>query len=399
MADPQQVIPLSAVSHSWFHCSSCGAFYRGNAVYDSRRTCAQCHELAESEPVSEAPLRESKGGLGLSRSGAVVAGKSASSVSEQHGSARPSSRKKKGAHAAQLWAMMGGMCVLVLGGVVVWLRSTRTGQQQAVQNDVAGEIARQADQREQRDWLMKVLPTCNAVLQEFYQKQTAAERAQLVYRPVEQVAVMERFYSANAPYRPEGEVKLLHAARLNVPGRNALEVLMGYADGKKVEVVYLNDGGEWRIDWKEYIRYSDAPFSMFMAGAGDEEGEFRLWVRERVGDGSIRDPKNLSVAFVAPVFGSLDGRSGASSEVLVPRESEAGQRLSRIFAAQKAKQNIFGAQLPSTDPQGLSRVRAKIRRVADAEGKLHLEVKEILAAHWMSVEEDGIPPLASTTAQ
>ena len=160
-------------------------------------------------------------------------------------------------------------------------------------------------------------------------------------------------------------------------------------DGCRMEVVFRRERDEWKIDWDAFVRYSALPWVMFAAGEGEPVQEFRLLARERLA-GSNQYDTALSLVFHVPRFGS-PGEPGASSpEFVMARASPQGQKLQALFRMKKEGKVPLGAHAPQRDPEGMIRVRVRIRR-EDAGGERRLVLEDVLAGHWLSVTESGIP--------
>jgi hypothetical protein len=127
---------------------------------------------------------------------------------------------------------------------------------------------------------------------------------------------------------------------------------------------------------------------LFLAGGGAAEGEFRLLARERLAD-ERKASKALSLVFYAPRFGHAKEVSAPSPEFLVDRGSRDGQLLETAFRLARSGKRVFGVRLPELNPDGMVRIRAKIRRV-ERDGRRSYELAGVVACHWYSVDEPGV---------
>ena len=75
----------------------------------------------------------------------------------------------------------------------------------------------------------------------------------------------------------------------------------------------------------------------------------------------------------------------------MPRLSDAGRRLGTLFRMRRDGEMPLGARVPGEDPEEMIRVRARVRRIDDDKTRRRFEIEEILAGHWMGIEDSGIP--------
>lgn len=95
------------------------------------------------------------------------------------------------------------------------------------------------------------------------------------------------------------------------------------------------------------------------------------------------DDAKMKLLFYAPRFGHPDEAGNASPEFEIDADSAAGRR---IKEAVEARQNPRKpAALPNIDPEGLIRLRVKIRRIDNEDGR-SFEVEELMATNWLSAE-------------
>jgi hypothetical protein len=170
-------------------------------------------------------------------------------------------------------------------------------------------------------------------------------------------------------------------------------------DEKAVEGVWMNQDGRcfdalfrkgqdaWLIDWEHFVRYNDTPFPIFLSDDGYAEGEFRLLARERLAE-ERKDLATISIVFYAPVFGRPAETGPPSPEFLIQRDSREGKLLEAAFAAVKNKNRPFNAKPLNLDPEGMIRVRVKIRRSGEMDARA-FEIVELKACHWYSSDLPG----------
>ena len=285
--------------------------------------------------------------------------------------------------------------LLATGGIVLAVRLIWSEQTPRHASDPSKSSVQGTTGDESVVNLHKALPPCYAILGGFFNASTPEERNQFVYDPVAMAGRMARFYSLNPLTRIDPKtVSNTANTLLNLPTGQALETRWLTADGRILDCVFLQQNGEWRLDWEHFARYSDYPWSLFLAGDGPPEVEFRLLVRERLAE-ERKNASHMSLVFYAPRFGYPALAGAPSPEFLVRRDSDDGRLLTAMFNKQTKKESLYGAKLGYLEPENMVRVRVKIRRLpATAETSQSFELLKVIACHWISINDTGIqlPP-------
>jgi hypothetical protein len=226
-------------------------------------------------------------------------------------------------------------------------------------------------------------------LSRFLEARSPEERSQFVLKSMLTAPRMDRFYSQNTwlPLDPR-QLTLKSRALLSLPDGKAIETQWTSPDGHLFDAVFLEEGGEWRLDWDHFARSSDYPWMMFLAGSGGDEGEFRLLARERLAK-ERKGEDTLSIVLYAPRFGFAGEIGPQSPELLVPRDSKNGRLLEAAFELARSGKRVFGVDLPIIDPSEFIRVRVKIRR-ADPQSETRFELVDLIAPHWYATDEPGV---------
>jgi len=245
--------------------------------------------------------------------------------------------------------------------------------------------------REEVKLLEDNMQFCYQLLDGYFRSATMEERNQYVLNPVSTVSDMTRFFALNPNVSIKGgTVTPEGMSVIYLPEGEAIEGRWKLADDKVVDAVFRREGNEWRIDWHHLVRYSDFLWVLYLAGSGDDEGEFRLLARQRLAD-QVNDKKPLSLVFYAPRFGDPTEPGAQSPEFIVPRDSRDGRLLAKAFKHAEEKQRIFGSLLPEANPDDMIRVRVKIRRINEAMER-RFEMVEVIACHWLELDDPGIDP-------
>jgi len=236
-------------------------------------------------------------------------------------------------------------------------------------------------------------PKCGEALVQFLTAGTPERRNQFVLSPVTTASRMAHFYSLNPiPNIDPATLELSASGLLSLPGGKAFAAHWESEDGKVIDAVFRQENAEWRLDWEHFARYSDFPWPLFLAGTGPDEGEFRLLARERLAE-ERKGEDTISLVLYAPRF-SRPGETGSQSpEFLVSRNHRDGQLLDAAFKLVRSGGRVFGGKLPNLDPEGMIRVRVKVRRSEGELGRV-FEITSVIACHWLSLEDPGVEPSA-----
>ena len=224
---------------------------------------------------------------------------------------------------------------------------------------------------------------------------TPETRNQFVLAPVSTAARMARYYSLN-PLVTMDPASLTLTARsvLVLPTGRAIETCWSSEDGKMIDAIFREENGEWRIDWDHFTRYSDYPWSLFLAGSGPTDGEFRLLARERLAD-ARKKADAISIVLYAPRFARPGETGFQSPEFLVPRKNLDGQLLDAAFKLARSGGQVFGSKLPNLNPEDMIRVRVKVRRI-EANRERKFEIAAVVACHWYAEDDPGVVPVPVT---
>lgn len=239
---------------------------------------------------------------------------------------------------------------------------------------------------------------CAETFSGFLAAGTLEERNQFVLSPVTTTSRMARFYSLNpmAAINPQS-LTPTGTSILNLPGAKAIGTHWSLKDGRKLDAVFREENGEWRLDWDHYARYSDYPWSLFLAGSGPAEGEFRLLARERLAEERKKSP-TISLVLYAPRFGHPQETGFQSPEFLIPRESPEGKLLAAAFRLARSGRQVYGSRLPDLNPDDMIRVRVKIKRT-EVDMERRFDLTGVTACHWYSVDDPGVEPIEPAPAE
>lgn len=254
---------------------------------------------------------------------------------------------------------------------------------------VATSALQEASSLEDVTLLDQARPFYNQTLGKFLSAGTPEERNQFVINPIATAAKMARFYTLNPLVNIEPQsLTLDDSAVVHLPAGRAVETQWHSSDDRSLDAVFIEDDGEWHLDWDHFARHSDYPWPLFLAGSGEDHGEFRLLARERLAD-ERKNADSISIVFYAPRFGYSNEAGSQSPEFLIPRDTQDGRLLDAAFKLEREGKRPFGVKLHSMNPEGLIRVRVKVRRIQDDQGR-HFKLDEIVACHWYASDAKGL---------
>lgn len=288
-----------------------------------------------------------------------------------------------------------GLMLKLITGWVMFIALVVWGSRQLWPEEsappLASVIASDTDSVSEEDLalLNEAAVKCNSVLESFLNSSTPEQRNQYVVSPVTTASRMTRFYTMNQVTRIDpASLSSAGKAVVNLPGSKVIESHWKTSDGGLLDAVFVEENGEWKLDWNHHVRYSDIPWALYLAGSGEDVAEFRLLARERLAD-ERKDATDISVVLYAPRFGASNETGFASPEFLIPRASENGRKLEAAFKLERSGKRPFGVKLPNINPEGLIRVRVKVRRIEENMER-RFELQEVIACHWYSTDEPGM---------
>lgn len=275
--------------------------------------------------------------------------------------------------------------LLLVFGIKLFLGEHKKGPKLVVKEPDAADAIPAMD----RLFLHEGLPLCKETFAGFLSAASPQARAQYVVNPVSMAERMAHFDSMNPPiFIDYTNLILKSSAVLHLSSGRGIETQWSFKDNRVIDVVFMEINGQWRLDWEHYVRYSYYPLVSFLAENGNEFAEFRLLARERLAE-ERKDKDTLSIMFYSPQFGYPGNTGYSSPEFIVPRKSKNGRILEAAFKLEKSGQRAFDVKLHKTDPDGLIRVRVRIRRFGEGADR-RFELEDVVACHWYSSDDLGV---------
>ncbi|MGC4015474.1 MAG: hypothetical protein QM755_13300 [Luteolibacter sp.] len=372
---------MSDETLGWFHCGRCGRMFQ-SVIGGGSRSCPHCGK--EPSIFGEALVK-------LHQVASLPERRPAQNGEKPERKRAPYARGRNLMIAKILVGWTVAMVLIV--GIVRHFSGTDDERQSNSQSMVArpGAYA-----EEDSVFLEKAIPTCGNILVRFLAAGTPEQRNQFVRNPIATVGKMARFYTMNPIVMVDVTsltLKRQEVIRL-VSGERLVGTVWLTADGKTFDAVFFFEEGEWRLDWDQFVRFSDYPWPLYASGAGGDDGEFRILVRQRASSAAT-ETGPLSLTFYGPRFGFPGEPGPGSPEVEVARASEAGQLLLAAFREAKKGAKPLDGKLAAEEPEGLVRMRLKVHRWKDEHDNFHFEVRKVTACHWVSTDEVGVAREAS----
>lgn len=388
---------VNEATKGYFHCGRCGGFFQAEIGAVLVRRCPNCGADPaldlEDRTESKLPAADADVVRGMTVGDAPVSLQAAAETTSR------SSHRRRGNPALRRLVIFiaGWIILLAVFAVFMKVGNDRREREEAkrleaykrsrVENPVGLEISSRVRDRE---FLRDNFPACHETFVGFLDSASVEARMQWVYGSVDTAGPMTRFYQSNLPYRPKGLPENEYAGVIEAQEGPVIESLWVDEDGRRIEVHFRNDDGEWRLDWEGFVRFSETPWVMFVAGGGEDVQEFRLLARERLAEERQLEPE-ISLVLHPPRFGLPEEVGPASREFEVSRLSDAGRKLEALFRLKEEDKAPLGARLPGEDPDEMIRVRLRVRRIDDDVARRKFVIEEVLAGHWMGIPESGIP--------
>lgn len=368
----------------WYHCGRCGSLFQSELGESETRLCPKCG------------FDPSPGAQGQVAEVAVSTSNEPNQEPAAEKSGKQKLRRRKNSH---LMAKFFVGWFILLAGIFFVVRH--------LYHDENAEriAAKEADRNPSaisdpdQDFLNKHLQACGATFYSFLAESAPEQCGEHLLTPVETISRMIRFqgYNSLPKLDPESLTPIANSV-LHFKDGKGIEIHWNTKDGRQIETAFREVQGEWKLDWEYFSRFSDYSWSLFLAGSGPDEAEFRLLARERLVEERKDKDTTVSVVFYTPRFGQPQDAGIQSPEFLIARDSEPGKILQAGFADAAAGRKAFACKLPNPNPDGLIRVRVKVRRV-EVEGERRFEVLAVPACHWYASDDPGVdlsPPQAES---
>lgn len=351
---------MSEISGAWYHCTRCGSLFKAAADAELRGACPDCGEDPAGEVATPAP-------------GPVKVRRKIRKKQPTRSSSRGEGRRK--ARALMIFVMA---WVFVLGAGAIVMK--RNWPDKGLPEDDAAVMS--PEEIEDSRLIRDHLEACSKRLMEFLAAPDVGARALHVIGGGRTVQRMARVQQFNPMYPTSETARIEKYGVIRTPAGRAIETLWVLGEDKRIEAVFFEEEGEWKIDWDAYARAGAESWPLFLAGRGEGKGEFRLLARERIGAGG-RDPEFIGLVLYGTRLGEPGEAIAPSPEVKVERNSPMGRQIEEAFEARRNGVAPFGSKLTAEDPDEMIRLRVRVSR--EGENERVFRIEELFACHWLSL--------------
>jgi hypothetical protein len=370
------------MKQSWYHCGHCGSLFESGSGADESRLCAVCGRKPGTGiwPAEEAhPYGRDRRQPAFGRQGEAL----------DEGGKRAVRKKRKKSMMMRVVVVW-----IVVMSLLVWKRTNQAreeAERKALRNNAGkGNLAEGTMADERIALLSQALPDCHRALAGFLTGGTPEIRNQFVADPIGTAGKMAAFYQVNAfPHVEVKALKRIGQEPIRVGDEWMIETRWQGEEGVEFDAVFRRDGAIWKLDWDHFSRYGGYSWPLFLAGEGPEEAEFRLLARKvTVGGSAERGGSRLRFTLLSPVFGKAAETGMQSPELVVDRRSDEGLLLEAAFDAREDGRSFFGGTMKAMEPEGLVRVRVRIKR-GEFGGVRSFGLVKVIACHWIGTDQVG----------
>lgn len=235
------------------------------------------------------------------------------------------------------------------------------------------------------------MPECRSVLEAMLSITDAEQRASLILDGSSKRKRMEDFESRQPILLMDPtSLVLVGATVIQLPEGATILTQWETQGGALFDAAFRLELGRWKLDWEHFSRYSEEDWTRFISGSGLEEAEFRLLARRRQPGPSDLEG-SLGLMLCAPMRKHQDeaGFQAVMQPILL--DSPAGNLLQAVFQRDQQGQPPFGASMAEIKPEGMVRVRVRVKRVP-VDGLYVYQITRVLACHWYdSRAVDNVP--------
>ena len=365
----------------WYHCGRCGSLFEAAFGYDEARVCGVCEKTPRTVvwPAGE------KSGKDTNPDQKAFS-KQPEAMVEEDGR-RAVKKKRKGSVMMKVVIVWTFLMLLA-----VWLRHhyTKTTTEKEKLELVALRMTKGTLADENIALLNKALPDCHRALGGFLSAGTPEGRNQFVVNPIETAGKMAIFYRFN-PF-PKVDVNNLQRTGQEVIKVGDTWMLLTRwkeKDGVEFDAIFRRDSGTWRLDWNHFSQYSQYPWTLFLAGEGAAEAEFRLRARQKLSESdSERIGSRIIFKMFAPVFGKADEAGMESPDFVIDRQSDEGLLIRAALAGRADGKRPFGQTMQPLESTSDIRLHVRVKRT-EFGGKRAFILEKVIACHWIDSEQIG----------
>lgn len=298
-----------------------------------------------------------------------------------------SERKRKKDHSIIKFVLGWSVCLALIAGFIKWKFNPETPVTTTPDTTTKNDQKALTLESENIDLLAQAHPSILETANGFFSTNTPDALPQFCRERSRLASIIFNDGPKVSLFKPETS-QLIVRNVIRPGGVPMIETIWSDDRDRKMEIVFVKEEDRWVIDWESYAKSSTLPWSIFQGADGDDEGVFRLLVRQRRADEAGND-LNMSIVFYEPGFLHGAQLGLVTPQFLVNRKTRNGRLIIAALEARKNNQPIFGSIFPQADPPNTARVCVKIRRRVVGEEKV-FELVDVLACHWMGIDELGV---------
>lgn len=390
---------MSQENTSWHHCGKCGEVYKatkGSLCPACERTPIPSRKKINVHTVegsSSSARKEFSPNLSAevpAPGNLVRIGKHSEFEDSANASTRKSTERKRKNNQHLLKLMLGWCVALILfAGLIKWKFSPAPAPVTPAAPTSSNATITEARtlQSENLDLINQAYQSMHETTALLLDTNAPETLAQYCRQRPRIVSTIFNDGAKASLFKPES-IQLTERNVIRPSGVPMIETIWKDDRGRMLEMVFAKEEDRWVVDWESYAKSSTLPWSVFQGADGEEEGIFRLLVRERLVDQTYSDLQ-MSVIFYEPAFLRGGPLGLATTDFLVDRKSRDGRLLTAALEARKNDKPLLGSIFPQADPPNTARVCVKIRR-SIKNGEKVFTLVEVLACHWLGSEDPGV---------
>jgi len=390
---------VSQENTSWHHCGKCGEVYKaakGSLCPACERTPIpsrkkiNVHTVEGSSTTVRKEFSPNLSADAPTPGNLIRIGKHSESGDAADASTRKSTERKRKKQYSLLKFMIGWCVALILlAGLIKWKFSTAPAPvtTTAPTNSDAPNTEARTLESENLDLINQAYQSMQETTAFLLDTNAPETLAQYCRQRPRIVSIIFNDGPKASLFKPES-IQLTERNVIRPGGLPMIETIWKDDRGRMLEMVFAKEEDRWVVDWESYAKSSTLPWSVFQGADGEEEGVFRMLVRERLVDQTYSDLQ-MSVVFYEPSFLRGGPLGLATTDFLVDRKSRDGRLLTAALEARKNNKPLLGSIFPQADPPNTARVCVKIRR-SIKDGQKVFTLVEVLACHWLGIDDPGV---------
>jgi hypothetical protein len=386
---------VTEIMTGWHHCGKCGEVFKG--AKDSLCPACQKAPIPSKKKLNVNVVQASSGearkefnpnltqentGGQLVRIDTHKSTKSSASSSSR----QSTERKRKKSNTLLKFVIAWLIAVGSMAALIKWKFSPQTTPA-PVTPTVTVTPEDQKWQSENLDLLNRAYPKMLETTSALFEITAPESLAQYCRQRPKLASIILNDGAKSSFFKPD-TIELTERNVIRPGGLPLIETIWTDDRGRKIEMVFGNEEDRWVLDWESYVKSSSMPWSVFQSADGEEEGTFRMLVRERLVEQNFSDLQ-MSVVFYEPSLLRGAPLGLVTPEFLVDRKSRDGRLIHAALEARKNDKPLMGSIFPQADPPNTARVCVKIRRSMKGDQKIFTLV-EVLACHWMGIDHPGV---------